>query len=200
MVLVELLNSSNLKILTSVISTLGTFLSGYELTRMIISCGVLPGLTKLFEHPNRAIRKLVIWSLSNITAGDRMEIQEVINAEIFPKLINMLSPAHNEAVIAKQQIYYVITNALSRVNSDDQIHYLIDQGVIQVLCGGLDMKSKILQVLLDGLVYLLKYGDREKVMKIIQDCGGVERIKALQQHRNEEVQHQAHSILETYWK
>ena len=200
MVLVELLNHPNVEILKAVINTLGSLFTGNdELIRMIISCGILPCLTKLFEHPKKGIRKEAMWALSNITARHGMEIQQVIDAEIFPKLINMLSPAHNEAVIVKQQIYFVITDACTGA-TNDQIHYLIDQGVIQVLCGALDMKSKFLKVLLEGLESLLLFEDGEKVMKIIQDCGGVERIKALQQHKQEEVHQKAHSILETYWK
>ena len=140
MVLVELLNSSNQEILTAVINTLGSLFTGNdELMRMIISCGVLPCLTKLFEHPKKGIRKEVMWSLSNITAGTSMEIQQVIDAEIFPKLFLMLSPAHNEAPKVKQEIYYIFANAL-RGADDAQMQYLIDQGVIQQFCGALDMK------------------------------------------------------------
>ena len=118
-----------------------------------------------------------MWAISNITAVP-LQIQKVIDAEIFPKLFIMLSPARNEHVDVKKQIYYVITNALTGAYNP-QIQYLIDQRVIQQLCGGSDMDAKILTILLDGLEAILKYGYRsdklEDIFKIIE-----ERIEALQ--------------------
>ena len=137
-----------------------------------------------------------MWSLSNITAGTTNQIQAVIDAEIFPILFTMLSPDNNEAVEIKNEMYYVFKNALEG-GSDAQIQSLIDQEVIQQLCGGLDVDSKdILTVLLDGLKPILKYGEKsdtlKEISKIIEDCGGFEKIKALRHHTNEDVKSPSH--------
>ena len=203
--LVEFLSHPMLAVQTPALRTVGNLLTGNEeQTEVVISCGVLSHFTKLFEHRKKGIRKEVMWAISNITAGNKKQIQAVIDAEIFPQVLIMLSSACDEAPDVKKEMYYVCTNALAE-GDNAQIQYLIDQGVIQQLCGGLFLKdSKILIVLLDGLESILKYGERagtlEQITKIIGDCGGVEQIKALQNNENEDVFEVAFRILEVIGK
>jgi hypothetical protein len=42
---------------------------------------------KLLEADATSIRKEVCWSLSNVTAGTRAQIQAVINAGLLPKIL-----------------------------------------------------------------------------------------------------------------
>ena len=199
--LVELLDHSTIIVQTPALRTVGNLLTGNEdQTQMVISCGVLSHFTKLFAHPKKAIRKEVMWAISNITAGTKNQIQAVIDAEIFPKLLIMLSPACEEAPEVKKEMYYICTNALAE-GDNDQMQYLIDQGVIQQLCGGLlNMDTKILSILLEGLDSILKYGESSdtlgQITEIIENCGGVEHIKALKHHKNEDVSEVASHILE----
>ena len=185
MILLKLLNHPMEDVQTPILRTVGNLLTGdEELTDLVISCEVLPCLTKLFEHPKMRIRRNVMWAISNVTAGNKKQIQDVIDAEIFPKLFIMLSPMYNEAPEVMKEMYYVVTNALIRGN-DAQIQYLIDQGVIQRLCGGLlDLDPNVLSALLQALESILKYGESsgtmEQVTKIIEECGGVAQIEALQ--------------------
>ena len=199
--LVELLKHTISDVQTPALRTIGNLVTGNnEQTQRIISCEVLPCLKTLLLSPKEKIRKEVMWSLSNITAGTTNQIQAVIDAGIFPKLFTMLSPDNNEAVGVKNEMYYIFKNALEG-GSDAQIQYLIDQGVIQQLCG-LDVGSTILTVLLEGLKLILRYGVRsdtlKEISKIIEDCGGVEKIKALQHHTSEDVNQKALHILELY--
>ena len=200
--LVELLHHSNINVQTPALRSVGNLLTGNE-TEMFLSCGVLNRFTAMFEHPKKGIRKEVIWALSNITAGSRKQIQAVIDAEIFPKLLIMLSPVCNETVDIRKEIYYVCTNALAGGN-DAQVQYLIEHSVIQQLCGGLDVDSNFLTVLLEGLESILKYGERtgtlKEVTKIIEDCGGLARIEELKHHRKEAVCEITLRILESIGK
>jgi importin subunit alpha-6/7 len=41
-------------------------------------------------HSKKNIRKEACWTLSNVTAGTAEQIQSVINACVFPKLIQLL--------------------------------------------------------------------------------------------------------------
>ena len=203
MKLVELLDHPTVAVQTPIVRTLGNVLTGdEEQTEVIISCGILPCFTKLFEHPKSGMRKEVMWALSNITAG-RLQIQAVIDAEIFPKLFIMLSPARNEVVEVKKEMYFVIANALTGAY-DHQMKYLIDQGVIQQLCGGLlEIDPTVLTVLLDGLESILKYGEQtntlEEICNMIENCGGTGRLEALQHHNNEAIYQKVVHLLENYW-
>ena len=198
-----MLDHPNPAIQTSSIRTVGNILAGdNEQAERIISCGLLPHLRKLLEHPKMYIRKEVLLSISNVAAGSLNQIQAVIDAEIFPKLFSMLSP-FDKVVAVKNEIYYVCKNALQGGN-DIQIQYLIDQGVIQQMCGALDVNSSVLTVLLDGIKAILSYGEQSNTLKeiteIIEESGGVENIKAMQCHTSEDVQQKALYLLETYWE
>jgi len=55
--------------------TLGNILTGSdELAQRAIESGVLEEFSKLLDHPKRAVRKEICWSISNVTAGNPMQI------------------------------------------------------------------------------------------------------------------------------
>ena len=60
-------------------------------TQIIINCGVLPSLLSLLSSPKEGIRKEACWTISNITAGNAAQIQAVIDANIIPPLIHLLT-------------------------------------------------------------------------------------------------------------
>ncbi len=51
--------------------TLGNILTAAdEYAQAAIDCGVLEAFTQLLDHPKKAIRKEICWSISNVTAGN----------------------------------------------------------------------------------------------------------------------------------
>ena len=44
-------------------------------TQNILDCNLLPILFKLYNHPRDSIRKEINWSISNIAAGNKHQIQ-----------------------------------------------------------------------------------------------------------------------------
>merc|ERR1719181_1103078 len=58
--------------------------------RPIVQSAALPHLLKLLSHAKKAIRKESCWTISNITAGNRDQIQEVINNGLIPPVIALL--------------------------------------------------------------------------------------------------------------
>ena len=99
------------------------------------------------------------WTISNITAGNRQQIQAVIDANIFPVLIdiqvNLDPPILSDEPISSQskaefktrkEAAWAITNASSG-GTAEQIKFLVQQGCIPPLCDLLTvMDSKIVQV------------------------------------------------------
>lgn len=72
------------------------------------------------------------------------------------------------------------------------------------MCNLLDAKdAKTILVVLDGLANVLaaaeKMGELEKVSLHVEECGGLDRIEALQNHDNVEIYHKALAILEQYF-
>lgn len=77
-------------------------------------------------------------------------------------------------------------------------------GAIAPLCNLLEAKEpKTILVVLDGLANILaaaeKMGELEKVSLHVEECGGLDRIEALQSHDNVEIYHKSLAILEQYF-
>ncbi|PIO28011.1 hypothetical protein AB205_0066830, partial [Aquarana catesbeiana] len=126
--------------------------------RVILNCSALQSLLHLLSSPKESIKKEACWTISNITAGNRAQIQTVIDAEIFPALINILQTAEFRT---RKEAAWAITNATSG-GSAEQIKYLVDLGCIKPLCDLLTvMDSKIVQVALNGLENILRLGEQE---------------------------------------
>lgn len=61
--------------------------------QVIINFNALPWLLNLLSSSKKGIRKEACWTISNITAGNKEQIQAVIDANIIPPLIQLLSNA-----------------------------------------------------------------------------------------------------------
>lgn len=86
----------------------------------------------------------------------------------------------------------------------EQIALLCQLGAIAPLCGLLEAKdAKTILVVLDGLANILaaaeKMNELDKVSLHVEECGGLDRIEALQTHDNVEIYHKSLSILEQYF-
>ncbi len=74
----------------------------------------------------------------------------------------------------------------------EQIALLSQFGAVAPLCNLLEAKEpKTILVALDGLANILdaaeKMGELEKVLFHVEECGGLDRIEALQSHANVEI-------------
>jgi len=69
----------------------GNILTGDDLQmELMMHCGVLPALTRLFESSTGTMLKEVIWCFSNIAAGNSAHKQRLIDANVCPRIINTL--------------------------------------------------------------------------------------------------------------
>lgn len=84
----------------------------------------------------------------------------------------------------------------------------MSQGCIKPLCDLLvSGDNKIIQVALDGLENILKVGDMDKpqtggmnqMALFIEECGGMDKISALQNHDNTEIYKKAYHIIDQYF-
>ena len=151
------------------------------------------------------------WTISNITAGNSVQIQSVIDHNLIPPLIHLLS---NGDFKTRKEACWAISNATSGgLQKPDQIRFLVQQGAIRPLCELLACPdNKIIQVALDGLENILKVGDMDKEQQegsgetpvnkyalFIEDCGGMEKIHDCQNNSNEEIYMKAYNIIEKYF-
>ncbi|KAI5680503.1 hypothetical protein M9H77_01730 [Catharanthus roseus] len=206
--LVELLLHPSPSVLIPALRTVGNIVTGDDIqTQVIIDNEALPCLLNLLtQNHKKSIKKEACWTISNITAGNREQIQAVIQAGIIAPLVQLLQNAEFEI---KKEAAWAISNATSG-GTHEQIKFLVSQGCIKPLCDLLVCPDpRIVTVCLEGLENILKVGEAEKNLgntgdvnvfaQMIDEAEGLEKIENLQSHDNNEIYEKAVKILETYW-
>ncbi|KAK7898415.1 hypothetical protein WMY93_019268 [Mugilogobius chulae] len=189
--LVELLMHTDYKVASPALRAVGNIVTGDDIQTQC----------------QESIRKEACWTISNITAGNRAQIQKVIDANIFPVLIDILQKAEFRT---RKEAAWAITNATSG-GTPEQIRYLVNLGCIKPLCDLLTvMDSKIVQVALNGLENILRLGEQEAKQENsvtginpycahIEEAYGLDKIEFLQSHDNQEIYQKAFELIEHYF-
>nr|KAJ0190671.1 hypothetical protein LSAT_V11C800442100 [Lactuca sativa] len=121
--LVELLNHPSPSVLIPALRTVGNI---YIINHQALPCF----LNLLTNNHKKSIKKEACWTISNITAGNKEQIQTVIEANIIGPLIHLLQNAEFDI---KKEAAWAISNATSG-GSHDQIKYWVSEGSIKPLC------------------------------------------------------------------
>ncbi|KAG6531970.1 hypothetical protein ZIOFF_005807 [Zingiber officinale] len=211
--LVELLIHPSPSVLIPALRTVGNIVTGDDLQTQalseffVINNQALPCLLNLLTNNHKkSIKKEACWTISNITAGNKEQIQAVIAAGIISPLVNLMQTAEFDI---KKEAAWAISNATSG-GAHEQIKFLVSQGCIKPLCDLLvGPDPRIVTVCLEGLENILKVGEVEKnsgatgsvnlYAQMIDEAEGLEKIENLQSHDNTEIYEKSVKILETYW-
>lgn len=197
--LVSFLTHPEIRLQTAALRAVGNIVTGTdEQTQAVLSNGALSHFPALLTHPKEKIRKEAVWFLSNITAGTQQQVQSVIEAGLIPLIIKAL--AEGEFQTQKEAAWAISNLTVSGVAS--QVAYAVQCGCIPPFCNLLSVQdSQIIHVVLDGLTNVLKMAgpDVEKVCLIIEECSGLDKIEALQNHENQDIYKLAFEIIENYF-
>ena len=203
--LVSLLNGSTpLTIMTAVLRTVGTILSGNEgQTQRMIDAGVIPALGELLEMDRKAIRREACWALSNIAGGSSQQVQALFDATppVFPKVLEIV---RTSTMDVRKEALWVVRNGLDSC-SWESILYLVDTlQVLCVLCGLLSKSDEdVLKVTLQCMHKLLKRatdkGHVDRFIAVLEDMGAIDVLENLQLHASSEIYEEALTILETFF-
>jgi hypothetical protein len=197
--MVPLLSHNEVKVQTAALRALGNIVTGTdEQTQCVLNNGALMFFPQLLSHHKAKINKEAVWFLSNITAGNQMQVQAVIEAGLIPLIIHHLDKSDFQT---QKEAAWAISN-LTISGRKEQVAFIVNQGVIAPLCNLLGVKdTQVIQVVLDGINNILKMADEEveTVCTLIEECGGLDKIEALQNHDNEDIYKLAYEILDTYF-
>lgn len=72
----ELLMHQQPNVVSAALRAVGNIVTGDDVqTQVILNCNALPCLHHLLSSPKESVRKEACWTISNITAGNRQQIQ-----------------------------------------------------------------------------------------------------------------------------
>lgn len=206
--LVQLLSHPNSSVVSPALRTLGNIVTGKDTeTQAVLNAGVLPMLKMLIVHAQKeAIRKEACWTVSNITAGTPEQIQAVVIEGIFPILLEVLTKGEHRT---RKEAAWAISNAACG-GSNEQQRYLVEIGAIAHMCHLLQTETsepRILEIVMDGLEKILRVGKMYAAANdgvnphavLVEECGGMDAIEALQSHENESVYKRSSTLIKKYF-
>ena len=92
-ILVSLLSHRNNSIRTPALRTLGNIATGDDIQTSILvnTPGFYEAALKLLSDPKVGVRKETCWTLSNIAAGNRSQIEGLIKSGCIPKIVEIVN-------------------------------------------------------------------------------------------------------------
>ncbi|XP_032097854.1 importin subunit alpha-1 isoform X2 [Sapajus apella] len=167
---------------------------------------ILPTLVRLLHHDDPEVLADTCWAISYLTDGPNERIDMVVKTGVVPQLVKLLGASELPIVAdfkTQKEAVWAVTNYTSG-GTVEQIVYLVHCGVIEPLMNLLTAKdTKIILVILDAISNIFqaaeKLGETEKLSIIIEECGGLDKIEALQNHENESVYKASLNLIEKYF-
>lgn len=188
--LVDLLVNGSTAVQTPALRTVGNIVTGDDIqTQVMLNSDCVPCLRyMLATTEKRGMRKEVCWTFSNIAAGNRKQIDLLIQAGAFPIVVDMLSRAEFET---KKEAAWTISNASSG-GTFEQVQHIVECKALPALCELLRLQdNRIVNIALDALGHILKHGEEiaprldppvNPYRIIVEECGGLALIEDLQEH------------------
>jgi hypothetical protein len=182
---------------------IGNLVTGDDLqTQIVLNLSALSVLASLLNSAEKKdIIKETCWALSNITAGNTSQIQAVIEANIFPRLVALLGQADRDRE-ATLHAAWAVSNATSS-GTPEQIWYLAEEaGCLRPLCALLACgDDEIVAVVLEALGSILRAGaldaggSGDRYVVYIKELRVLDRIMQLLAHRDNHIRDKASRLL-----
>ncbi|CAN1859052.1 Importin subunit alpha-1b [Linum perenne] len=126
-VLERLIHSNDEEVLTDACWALSYLSDGTnDKIQAVIEIGVCPRLVELLMHPSATVLIPALRTVGNIVTGDDMQTQCMIDHQVLPVLLNLLSNNHKKSI--KKEACWTISNITA--GNVNQIQAVIQAGII----------------------------------------------------------------------
>ncbi|KAI7871639.1 armadillo-type protein [Spinellus fusiger] len=205
--LIELINHPSLLVRSPAVRTIGNIVTGDKAqTQAILDCHGLGALARALSHTTEeSFCKDVCWAISNITAGDTLQVQTVIDAGVIPLLVDAIKTGD---FLTKKEACWAICNVVSKDTCRlAQVHTLVQEEALVALCSLLECHDMSLcRVVLEGIESILCMGrseeslDQHPFVLAVEECKGVDSLYRLQLQDNSDIAGRASYLLDTYFE
>jgi len=184
-----------------IISTFSAADSTY--TKLIVNYGVIDGLAHLLGNHIKAIKKLALLCLSNLAAGESAHVQSILTyPSLLSRILNLSVTADEDN---KLEATWCICNCCKSGNTG-QIEGLLKSGIIEIFGDKLDNSSPpaMLGIVIEAFIaicYTIRSDSPDNFNELIQilfDKGIIDKIEALQQHKNNYVYSKAYKFITSF--
>jgi hypothetical protein len=201
--LVDMLLSDRTELIVPALRTLGNIVTGTDAqTQLVLDTpNMLAGINKVLSHSKKNIRKEACWLLSNVAAGSRPQISQLIST---PCLVQSVLGQMSDSIEwdVRKEASWVICNVASG-GSKEQIHQMVEFGCIRSICDLLSVgDAKVLMLAMEALENILKAGTSNASVnypQLIDAADGIEKLEMLQEHESNDVYKKAVHIIERYF-
>lgn len=140
-------------------------------------------------------QKEAVWAITNFTSGGTIQqVVYLVQANVIEPLLNLLSSKDSKTVLvildAITNIFMVSALSWGRRNVPDKSSLSIGGGKLAV---------KYLCWCVFSYQAGDKIGESDKLSLMVEECGGLDKIEALQGHENEMVYKAALNLIEKYF-
>lgn len=201
--IIPLLSHEKSKVIIIALRAISNIASGnHKLMQTVLDAGVLRYLPTLLDHSEKKIIYEAIWFISYFTASvHHSHIQVVIDAGLIQTVIMHLSESEFKI---RRLAMYAICN-LVRSGNAKQVGYVMSTGVVAPLCDLLSCKdNEVILYVLESLKIMLKMTwldicSFNPLTELIKECKGFDKIKKLQNHKNNKIIQIAFYIIDKFF-
>ncbi|XP_073747368.1 importin subunit alpha-1-like [Callorhinus ursinus] len=169
---------------------------------------ILPTLVRLLHHDDPEVLADTCWAISYLTDGPNEQTEMVVKTGVVPQLGKLLGATELPIVTpALRALGNIVTG------TDEQTQVAIDAGALAVFPRlPMNPKTNIQKEAMRTMsnitagrqdqiqqVEAEKLGETEKLSIMIEECGGLDKIEALQNHENESMYKASLNLIEKYF-
>ena len=206
--IVSLLGHPSSSVHIPVLRAVGNLVAGQsEITRLVVEAGALNLFKSLVSSNKKSVRKETLWAVSNVCADSDTLVRSVIDCGLMDRICDIVRDGHADQDVRKEAVWS-ICNACTVGKQVDVASLVTDRRyrILDLLCEYLDAcrDTQSMKTVLDSIYAILSIYENDPdglnpFCVVVEECGGLATIEALQQDESADVYNAAVRILESFF-